>query len=84
MENASAAPPVDAGVAAPALPWLRVFVCVVRCVSAGMPSSSCCPPVNPSPCCKAVMNCSIEQKDNLQNSDHGTFDWTLIDFSMVF
>lgn len=60
-------------------------VCGTVCVSGGMPSSSCCPPVNPSPCCKTVMNCSIEQKDNLQNSDHETFDWTqLIDFSMVF
>lgn len=74
--------------------WLRLrchgcvcvcVVCVVRCVSAGMPSSSCCPPVNPSPCCKTGMNCSIEQRDNLQNPDHETFDWTqLIDFAMVF
>lgn len=59
-------------------------VCAVRCVSAGMPSSSCCPPVNPSPCCKTVMNCPIEQEGNLQHSDNETFDWTVVDFSMVF
>lgn len=77
--------PTDARLAAPALPWLHVCVFVVQCVSAGMPSSSCCPPVNPSPCRKTVMNRSIEQKDNLQNSDYETFDWTkLIGFLTEF
>lgn len=80
--------PLTLVVAAPALPWLRVFVCVwcgVCVCRLGCPAAAAVLLSTLPPCCKTVVNCSIEQKDNLQNSDHERLDWTqILDLSIVF